>query len=124
MKILECMSSTSSSTHNHPSVNIRSPQFLYQENPQKPCRIKSNHYEAIGDVKMKQIDRAIRETALANSTFASAILQLSQMNTSAESLNEYITIYNSLQECLSTSISSLGVIKDQLNGKSRGKSFH
>lgn len=95
--------------------------FLYKENQQTSCQVKVTKSREFIEGRTKLIDKAIRETALVNSTFASAILQLSQMNTSAESLNEHITIYNSLQECLSTSIASLEQIRGQLTGNNSSR---
>lgn len=91
------------------------PSFLYRPGLQTPCQIKVVAAKDFLESSTKEIDKAIRETALVNSTFASAILQLTQMNTSAECLNDHITIYNSLQECLNTSIGSLEQIKGQLS---------
>lgn len=80
-----------------------------------PCQIRIVDAKEFLETSTKEIDKAIRETALVNSTFASAILQLTQMNASADCLNDHITIYNSLQECLNTSIGSLDQIKGQLS---------
>lgn len=87
--------------------------FLSRPNSQTHCQIRVIKAQEFLANNAKEINKAIQETALVNSTFASAILQLTLMNTSAETLNEYITIFNSLQKCLSTSISSL----EQISGK-------
>lgn len=68
----------------------------------------------------KDVEKTIRETALANSTFAAAILQLSQMCNSAETSGEHITIYNSIHECLSTSIASLELIQANFKKNNEG----
>lgn len=88
--------------------------FLYRTGVNSSCPVRAVYTRDFVENRIKEIDKVIRETALVNSTFASAILQLTQMSSNAESLTEHITIYNSLQECLSTSIISLEQIQDTL----------
>lgn len=102
-----------------PNCEVRSEfvpgqHFLYRTDVNSSFPVRFVHAQEFIENKIKEIDKVIRETALVNSTFASAILQLSQMRNSAESLTEHITIYNSLQECLTTSIISLEQIQDTL----------
>lgn len=101
----------------NPSITSEFPQgqhFLCRKNTPLTCEMRVIRTQEFMKNRNKSIDIAIRETALVNSTLASAILQLSQMNNNAASLTHHITIYNSLQECLSTSIVSLEQIKENL----------
>lgn len=66
--------------------------------------------------KYRLIERTLCSTALANSTFASTILKLNQLQLADHYSSDHVPIYNTLQESLSAAIKSLMQIQKQLNG--------
>lgn len=104
------------------TASQKNPQFLFRPLQPKlpPTAILSNprNDRPSFAAKERHIEKSVCATALANSTFASTIFNLTQMEVSLRSVrypNESVPLYNALQESLTTAIVSLMQIQKELN---------
>ncbi|CAH1999021.1 unnamed protein product [Acanthoscelides obtectus] len=75
----------------------------------KSTQVDYSTYDSLKNV----LDKAVCSTALANSTVASSLLELSALTDKCVTINDCIAMYNTLQGALTTYIKSLVEIKDQ-----------